>query len=141
MIRKYEHRDLQQVLDVWYEASVIAHHFLDAAFFEKERKQIETVYLPLAETWVFESDHKVVGFLSLIDNEVGGLFIHPDHQGKGMGRNLLNHATTIRTPLELNVFEENTSAVCFYETFGFIRIGEEWDENTSHKQIRMRYVK
>ncbi len=56
MIRSYEKDDLIELLEVWYAASVIAHPFLDEAFFAQERKNITQIYLPKAETWVFEKD-------------------------------------------------------------------------------------
>ena len=40
----------------------------------------------IAETWVVEQDCEMVAFMSLLDNMIGGLFAHPDHQGKGYGR-------------------------------------------------------
>ncbi len=81
MIRPYTNDDLGGLLDVWYRASLIAHSFLSDDFFERERRQIAERWLPVAETMVYETDGRVVGFLSPIDNEVGGILVDPDHQG------------------------------------------------------------
>ncbi len=78
MIRQYEEKDLSDLLDAWYSASLVAHPFLDEVFFEQERKNISEIYLPNAETWVFEQDGVVVGFISLIGNEVGAIFVEKD---------------------------------------------------------------
>lgn len=72
MIRPYEDTDLSDLLEAWYSASRLAHSFLDEAFFERERNNIREAYLPKAETWVFEQEGVVVGFVALIENEVWG---------------------------------------------------------------------
>ena len=66
MIRPYSDHDLDELLDVWYRASVIAHSFLTPEFLQRERRQIAEQWLPMAETSVYEFDGRVVGFLSLI---------------------------------------------------------------------------
>ncbi|MGZ3939500.1 MAG: GNAT family N-acetyltransferase [Flavisolibacter sp.] len=40
--------------------------------------------------WVCEVDNKVVGFAiaDLVENNIWALFIHPDHEGKGIGKQL-----------------------------------------------------
>ncbi|MGY2081489.1 N-acetyltransferase family protein [Modestobacter sp. SYSU DS0657] len=60
-------------------------------------------FLTLAETaedeglfddrvWVAEADGAVVGFPAFADAEVTWMYVHPDHQGRGIGRELLRHA-------------------------------------------------
>ena len=56
MIRPYRDTDLNELLDAWYSASLLGHPFLDDTFFQQERINIRDVYLPKAETWVFEED-------------------------------------------------------------------------------------
>ena len=68
MIRAYAEKDLSDLLKVWYAASQVAHSFLDEVFFEQERRDIPALYLPQAETWVYERDGAVVGFIALIGN-------------------------------------------------------------------------
>ena len=74
MIRRFEEKDIDELLDAWYSASQIAHPFLDEDFFEQERNNIARLHIPNAETWVYEQDNRVVGFISLIGNEVGAIF-------------------------------------------------------------------
>ena len=81
MIRPYADGDLDELLDVWYEASLIAHPFVAEEFLAKERLEVAEHWLPIAETTVYETDGHVVGFLALIGNEVGGFFVDPKYQG------------------------------------------------------------
>ena len=44
MIRSYRDTDLGELLETWYSASLLAHPFLDEAFFQQERKMIREVH-------------------------------------------------------------------------------------------------
>lgn len=138
MIRAYVDRDLDQLLEVWYEASLIAHSFLAAEFLAAERDEIAEHWLPSAETTVYELDGRIVGFLALIGNEVGGIFVHPDYQGRGIGRALMNRARDSRPLLELNVFEANEIGRRFYDVYGFEIVGRHMNEAAGQTELRLR---
>ncbi len=138
MIRPYASSDLQQLLDVWYRASLIAHSFLPEEFFETEREAIELRWLSLAETVVHELDGRVVGFLSLIGNEVGAIFVDPEYQGRGIGRALMDWARDARPFLELSVFEANAMGRRFYDTYGFRLVESAVHEETGQPELRLR---
>ena len=137
MIRAYRASDLEEVLDAWYTASKVAHHFLDEDFLREERQRIATEYLPVSETWVYEKDDKVVGFISLLENEVGGLFVHADHHRQGIGGELMDFAVKHKGTLILDVFEENAIGRSFYEKYGFVKLGEVMDEEIGRNQFKM----
>jgi putative acetyltransferase len=138
VIRPYVSADLEQLLDVWYRASLISHSFLDEEFLAEERHEISERWLPIAETVVYEIDGRVVGFIALIGNEVGAIFVAPDHQGRGIGRALMDQARPSRPFLELDVFEANTSGRRFYEVFGFKVVGRHLHEASGQPVVRMR---
>jgi len=138
VIRSYTIDDLGAVLDVWYRASLIAHSFLPEEFFEEERRQIAERWMPMAETAVGETDGRVVGFLSLIDNEVGAIFVDPDYQGCGIGRALMDHARSLRPFLEVNVFEANSIGRRFYDAYGFEFVDRHINDITGQPELRLR---
>lgn len=139
MIRPYvETSDLPGLLESWYEASLIAHPFLSEDFLERERLLIAEQWLPASETTVSVIDGRVVGFLSLIGNEVGAIFVHPDRQGTGLGRELMDDARSKRPFLELDVFEENPIGRGFYAAYGFEQIGRTVDDETGQISLRLR---
>lgn len=141
LIRPYRESDLDQLLDVWFRASQVAHPFLDEEFFVTERRAIANQYLPLAETWVEESDGTVIGFIALIGNEVGGLFVDPEFHGRGHGHALMDFAVNLRGELELDVFKENRIGRRFYERYGFEIVGERAHDETGRDLLRMRLVR
>lgn len=138
VIRPYTVDDLDAVLDAWYRASLVAHSFLSEEFFEVERRQIADDWLPVAETTVCELDGQVVGFLSLVGNEVGAIFVHPDLQRHGVGRALMDSARASRPFLELTVFEANPIGRRFYAAYGFEFVGREENGTEGHPELRLR---
>lgn len=138
MIRKYNAEDLAELLDVWYDASQIAHPFLSRDFLDQERRNVIQKYLPIAETWVFEEEGQVVGFIALIGNEVGGIFVTPRRHGQGIGRALMDHARASRSHLDVEVFEANEIGRAFYHAYGFKVIRPVVHEETGEPVLRLR---
>jgi putative acetyltransferase len=138
MIRPYVDQDLAELLDLWYRASLIAHPFLSNEFLETERRDIADRWLPVAETMVYEVDGHVVAFLSMVGNEVGGLFVDPGHQRRGIGRALLDTARQSHPYLELSVFEANNDGRRFYDAYGFKVTGRRIDVQTGEPELRLK---
>ncbi len=138
MIRAFGEGDLKELLDVWYRASLIAHSFLSHDFLAAERREIADVWIPMAETMIYEADGRVVGFLALIDNEVGGVFVDPDYQRRGIGRSLMDRARESRPYLELNVFEANAIGRRFYDAYGFDLVDRHIHEASGQPELHLR---
>ncbi|MHA4729756.1 GNAT family N-acetyltransferase [Ensifer adhaerens] len=119
MIRAYRAADLEELSAIWFEASITAHAFVGEARLCEQRLLIETVYLPNAETWVAIRDGEPAGFVSLLDDFIGGLFVSPRHQGAGIGRLLVSHALQLKGQLRLEVYTANSQAYAVYENLGF----------------------
>ena len=136
MIREYREQDLAQLMVVWEGASALAHPFLPSEFVASVREDIPNIYLPNAETWVAESVSGVVGFIALLGNEVGAIFISPEHQGKGVGRLLMDKAHERKGDLIVEVFAENAIGCAFYRGYGFTKIEEKMHEETGCALIR-----
>ena len=139
MIRKYEDQDETMVIDIWYNSSSLAHPFLDTAFVEKVKKDMKDIYLPNAETWVFEDNNVIIGFISMIENEIGGLFVSPDRHSKGVGTALVNFIGEFHKELEVEVFKDNKIGRSFYDKYGFNIIKEYFHEESSQVLIRMKF--
>jgi putative acetyltransferase len=116
----------------------MAYPFWSAELFERERQDVAEKFLPVAETYVFERAGSVVGFISLLGNEVGGLFVLPRYHGQGIGRALMDWARGSRDHLELEVFEDNAIGRTFYDAYGFDTVGERLDEATGLRVLRLR---
>lgn len=135
MIRKYTSNDVESVVDVWSQASVQAHSFLSPEFVVKAQRDLRKVYLPVTETWVYEIDDNIVGFISMLNNEIGGLFVLPQFQGKGIGAALVNFVASKFSELEVEVFDRNSIGRGFYEKYGF-KLVKIYFHNESNETVR-----
>lgn len=138
MIRKYRPEDCDEVLSVWSAATALAHPFLSERFLEFERREIRNVHLPKAATWVWEADGHVVGFISLLGNEVGAVFVDPRFQRAGIGWALMDHARALRGELEVEVFRDNRIGRTFYAKYGFEPMLQRVHEPTGFQVVRLR---
>ncbi|HWQ49006.1 MAG TPA: N-acetyltransferase [Methanosarcina sp.] len=141
MIRRCKKTDLEEMVRIWYEASVIAHFFIPASFWALQKSAIKAKYLPRAENFIFEDEGQLAGFISLVGENVCALFVKPEMQGRGIGKALLEYAKTLKGRLSLKVYRENENAFRFYEKCGFVAAGEEVDEYTGCVQILMEWDK
>ena len=140
IIRQYVESDLDGVLSSWESASKIAHPFLKEEFLETERYNIPNVYLPNTDTWVAEVEGKVVGFIALMGNEVGAIFLDPKFHGIGIGKSLMDKAQELHETLEVEVFKANSIGRKFYDRYGFELLSESIHEPTNQESLRLKLV-
>ena len=139
MIRKREEKHNNEIINVWYEASSLAHPFLEADFVEKAKKDLRDIYIPNTETWVYEDNNAVIGFISMLGNEIGGLFVLPNNHFKGIGTQLVNFIKESHSELDVEVFEKNAIGRAFYEKYGFVKINKYYHTESKNEILRLRY--
>lgn len=139
MIRPYRSSDSETVLTLWLDASIQAHDFVPKAFWQEQLPAMREHYLPQAETLVLEENGQALGFLSLHEQRLAALFVSPNAQGRGIGRQLLDEAKRRRDSLELSVYCANTRAVAFYKANGFVTVAEAHDPHTGQAELTMRW--
>jgi len=71
------------------------------------------------EVWVSEVDHQAVAYVAFSRDWVQHLYVHPDHQGRGIGPALLEVALADGLEKRLWTFQQNDRARKFYEDRGF----------------------
>lgn len=120
IIRPFDMRgDTKQLSGIWFDASLKAHPFIGRQRLLEQRDMIEQKYLPNSETWVACRSGEPLGFISLLDSFVGGIFVAPNQQGQGIGRKLIGYALDRKGELSLEVYTQNEQAVRFYASVGF----------------------
>jgi len=71
------------------------------------------------ETWVIAQNGQLAAFMALEPTEIEHLYVHPAHQGAGLGTRLLEHAKTrLDTGFRLWTFCQNKQARNFYTRHG-----------------------
>ncbi|WP_176085982.1 GNAT family N-acetyltransferase [Martelella sp. HB161492] len=129
-IRRLLATDTEALCGIWHDASIRSHSFLPADLLADQRRIIAERFLGEAECWVAACGQTPFGFIGLIDDFVGGLFVDPHVQGHGIGSALLDHALSLRGRLALEVYARNERAIAFYRRHGFCGIRRrETDDN------------
>jgi len=130
MIRPYHERDCETVLDIWYRASRVGHPFISDAELRRQREEIRTVYIPKAAQWLAEIDGRVAGFIAMLGNFIGGLFVDPGFHRRGVASSLVDFVRRSQPCLTVEVFRDNHIGRAFYEHCGFVLLRELTNENT-----------
>lgn len=116
-------RDLDRCLAIWRAASEVGHPFLDAATLDADAAIVRTRYMPAAAIRVAESPGRVIGFIALLGDHVGGLFVDPAAHRTGAGRALVADALARKGRLTVEVYAANADARAFYAACGFTETG------------------
>lgn len=139
-IRQYENSDLDAVLSSWEVATRLAHPFMTDEFIAQERINVAEIYMPNTDTWVVDIDGSIEGFIALMGNEVGAIFLQPKHHGKGAGKALMDKAQELHGDLEVEVFKENQIGRKFYSRYGFEQLEEKLHEPTGQQVLRLKFT-
>nr|WP_321461523.1 GNAT family N-acetyltransferase [uncultured Cohaesibacter sp.] len=139
MIRTFKSQDTEAVIAIWRSASALAHSFLPADFMDEAERLTREIYLKQAETWVFVRDGAIVGFIGLIDDYIGGLFVDPCHHGEGIGRALVDKAVAEKGSLAVEVFVDNAIGRRFYAAYGFTGDKQVSDPHSGFVLLQLTY--
>ena len=141
MIRKFENRDLNAVMQIWLNANLDAHAFIPARFWTEHFDMVRSM-LPQAELYVHENEttQQIDGFIGLTGNHIEGIFVVQAARSKGIGKALLEYAKSRKPCLTLCVYQKNRRALAFYRREQFIVQSESIDEDTNEAEIQMLWT-
>ncbi len=140
-IRPASSDDFEKLVDIWFEASIRAHHFIPESYWEENKAEMQNNYLPRSEVYLAEDEQQIYGFIALVENEIAAIFVAPDQQGKGIGKLLISHAKNLRPQLVLNVYQDNKNSIAFYKSEGFEVAQESFETETQSKVFVMSWIK
>ena len=142
MIRKFESRDLDAVMQIWLQANLDAHAFIPASFWTGHFEIVRNM-LPQAELYVHETEapRQIDGFIGLTENHIEGISVAKSARSKGIGRALLEYAKSRKPRLTLSVYQKNERALAFYRHEQFVVQSEGIDEDTNEADIQMLWTR
>ena len=140
MIRRFENKDLDQVMSIWLQVNMESHSFIEADYWKNNYEMVREM-IPKAEVFVSEENGQIRGFIGLIDTYIAGIFVRAAEQSKGVGTGLLQTVMKSRDNLRLNVYKKNMRAVSFYQHYEFQIINQGIDESTSEEEYTMEWYR
>ncbi|MGP1543242.1 MAG: GNAT family N-acetyltransferase [Dialister pneumosintes] len=138
MIRKLRESDLSAVMKIWLDTNIKSHNFVSKEYWTSNYEIVKEI-LPKSEIYVYEEDdtNLIDGFIGLLDSYLAGLFVKNTAQSKGIGKQLLDYAKSIKSEMTLSVYQKNIRAVHFYQREQFQIQSENIDDNTNEKEFIM----
>lgn len=129
LIRKATSEDFEKVKSITHETinAIYPHYYPQGAvkFFlahhcdENIARDIEAGIV-----WLLTDEEFFYGTVTVHENEIGRLFVHPEHQGFGYGRMLLDFAEAkIAESYDEIVIDASMSAKQIYKKRGYVEVG------------------
>jgi GNAT superfamily N-acetyltransferase len=124
IIREYRPGDFDAVTILWRiarEKSLPEFQRAKGHFFYEDQDYFRDHVLKEDHVFVVESDEHPIAFMAMRDDFVDHLYVHPDYQHRGIGKDLLDYAHRLSPEhLWLYTLQINRNARAFYEKNGFV---------------------
>ncbi len=140
MIRKFESKDLEKIMEIWLDTNIQAHNFISKEYWESNFDLVKSM-LPSAEIYIYELEDKINAFVGVDSGYIAGIFVSNGVQSKGIGKQLLDKIKEHYSELSLSVYKKNMKAVNFYQRELFAIKKEQIDENTGEVEYLMVWNK
>jgi putative acetyltransferase len=139
-IEKYSDKYRNQVLDVWEKSVLATHNFLKPSDFEEIKILVQTFDFNDFDVYYLKQGNEVAGFIGVVKQKIEMLFLSPEYIGKGFGKKLTDFAFLKLNADKVDVNEQNTNAVKFYEKLGF-KTYERTDKDDQGKEYPLLKMK
>lgn len=140
MLRKWNEKDHDAVMQLWLIGNIEEHPFISAKYWKENFKEVERI-IAISETLVYEHQGKVKGFISAMEGYIVGLFVDKELRRHGMGLVMLDRLKEKEDEIYVNLYEKNEGAVRFFMKQGFKIQAEVIDESTKEKQFTLSWEK
>lgn len=140
MIRKFENKDLEEIMKIWLDTNIQAHDFIPEDYWKNNFDSVKRM-LPEAEIYVYEAVGKIKAFVGVDRGYIAGIFVSNEMQSNGIGKKLLDKAKKLYPNLSLSVYQKNQKAIHFYQREQFVVKQEQIDENTGEAEYFMTWNK
>ena len=59
MIRNLGNKDIDKIMNIWLKSTIKAHDFIPQEYWENKYNIVKDVYIPIAETFVYEVNDEI----------------------------------------------------------------------------------
>lgn len=137
-IRKANKEDINRVMNIWLQANLEAHNFVDPSYW-KDNFAVVKQEIQSADVFVVEVKNEIVGFAGLKEDYLAGIFFDQKVRHQGLGTELLNYLKQRYPQLILDVYQKNLAAINFYRKNGFKIIQEKEYQNQNLNEYQMMW--
>lgn len=137
-IRKFQSKDLTQIMEIWLEGNLDAHDFISENYWKSHYENVKESICQ-AEILVDEENEVIRGFLGIQGTYVAGVFVKRDFRAMGIGRCLMETVKQDHVQLEVSVYERNSAALRFYLREGFKKVHVSREEETGEIEFLLRW--
>ena len=138
MIRKFSILDIDRIMQLWLDANLDVHYFINKSYWLNHYEMVKQMILD-ADIYVYEINYKVLGFIGIVDNYIAGIFADKAYRCQNVGHQLINYIKKDHKYLILSVYQKNQKAVNFYIKEKFKIIKEQIDLDTNEVELVMEY--
>lgn len=138
MIRKFEEKDIERVMQIWLQVNIETHDFVPSHYWLSQYQSVQRQILQ-ADIYVYEQDKEIQGFVGMMDNYLAGIFVDKKYRSMGIGKSLLECAKKNCPAFSLNVYQKNRRAVDFYLREGLSVVSKGIDEDTLETDFTMMW--
>lgn len=140
MIREFEPKDLDEVMEIWLISNLQVHDFISKKYWRNNFTEVQRV-IQLATVFVWEEEGKILGFIGALEGFIAGVFVTEAARSRGIGKALLDKMKDTFDSLSLAVYEKNVRAVRFYMREGMKVQSERTEESTGEKELLFAWEK
>lgn len=138
MIRKFETKDTERIMQIWLEVNIETHHFVRSDYWLSQYQSVQEQLLQ-ADIYVYEQDKKIQGFVGMMDDYLAGIFVDEKCRSMGIGKDLLECVKENYPVFTLNVYQKNRRAVDFYLREGLSVVSKGIDKDTKEADYTMAW--
>jgi len=142
-IKPYSEKYQEQILTIWEKSVLATQDFLTSTDFKEIKELVGNINFNDFQVFCLTKENLVLGFIGVADKKVEMLFLSPEYFGQGYGHKLLTFAIEKLSATKLDVNEQNTKALKFYQKFGFetYERTEKDEQGRDYPLLRMHYPK
>lgn len=140
IIHPYNEIYRQEILAIWEKSVLATHDFLSLTDFVEIKELVANINFNDFQVFCSVYENTVMGFIGVADEKVEMLFLDPKYFGYGIGKKLLTFAVDELNADKVDVNEQNTKALKFYQNFGFeiVERTDKDDQGRNYPLLRMK---
>ena len=138
MIRKIREDDIVKVMSLWMKGNLKYHYFIDKDYwleiFNNKKEELLNT-----NTFVYIENKKILGFISLNNQNVTDIYVDNNLLRTGIGTKLINYCKDLKENLEVTIFEKNINAILFFSSLDFKNMGIHINEKFNEKEYILKW--